>query len=296
MKFSQRQVGTWLKKQEVVQMHTRPLKRGVVAPVSNRTSVPGYYQVDEIQLPPDHGFKYALTAIDIFSKYVFIKALRTSGAKDAARAMQSILDEAKEKGIEIKVIQHDIGVHFKAEFKQCLKRNNIRQIWSKPHTPMSNGCIEKLNGFAKTLIFKSVSNGKSWSQDLPIYVDNINNYKSFATGYSPITIERTPELWSEIAEKVNARISKKYGLKSSVDLTIPLGTKVRKLIDRKAFQGSSKYGYFSQEIYKVIKVVKSKYPGIHAAYKVEDMETGTVPPGLLPRSSLLVIDSVETEE
>lgn len=289
LNISQRQVMAWLKNQEVHQIFQKPnMKKGIVAPVSNRVGEPGYLQFDEIYLPKDSGYEYALNGIDIFTKFFYSRPLKDKTAKTCAKAMESIIDQAARNKMEIKIVQTDPGGEFQREFADLLKEKGIKHIFSQAHVPQSNSVIERANGVLKFMIFKATANGDKWSKDLQTYVSNINNLRSFATGFTPTQMENDESLWIPVKSKIDARISKRYGQKNGQTPDLKTGVFVRKLKPVEGFYKVSKKGYWSEAVFQIHSAIVSKYPGILTSYKLVDKK-GTLVKGLVPRASLLVV-------
>lgn len=94
-------------------------------------------------LPEANGFKYILTAIDLFSRYAFAIPVKDLTA-------DTLIDKCKEifavAGFPDCILT-DRGTQFLSDkFLSFLKRFSIRKMSTNAYTPWSNGCSERFNG------------------------------------------------------------------------------------------------------------------------------------------------------
>jgi transposase InsO family protein len=166
----------WLKKMGNYQISRTP-KKNINKPVIAK-SCNQRWQLDTIHLLnyPNNGYKYILSVIDIFSKYVFARALKNLRSETVMGAFHSIIHQDC-NGLYPYIVQSDNGSEFADAFHQYLLTHNVKHIYSLPSTPTSNAYIERCNlelrrrikaGFIKY-------NNFLWRVHLPDYVKNINN-------------------------------------------------------------------------------------------------------------------------
>jgi transposase InsO family protein len=163
---SRRQVMQWLKSQQVYQLHQRPPLR--VPTKSVAVSKPNkYFQADLTgPLPRDQGYNYVFAIIDVNSKMLFTRPLKTKTAAEVASALSEVIAA---NNLTISVIQSDNGTEFHGEFQELLQQRGIKQIFSQTASPWTNGVIERSHGTWKQMMYKywSMSKTKKWKAILP---------------------------------------------------------------------------------------------------------------------------------
>ena len=233
------------------------------------------------------GYKFILTCIDYFSKYVWAEPLKNNQATTIKDAIERIAIKAHTYP---KIIQSDNGSEFKGAFNDWTNEHNIDHIKTLSYSPTSNGLIENFNkqlrGFIRegTIRYHTLK----WVDHLDEYINNHNNHKNTTTKFTPIEIWRQGnneikhnrrvlpinddiEMYNQTNEykvlKASERIQKqaKRNLELNKTEHYKVGEKVRVLMSalyskhRKMIKNnkskllSLKY---SPEIYKVYKVIK----------------------------------------
>ncbi len=288
-KITQMGVMSFLRTQETWQIHTRNMmKPGSVAPLL-RTS-PGYCQVDLKFLPKEKGYIGLLVLVDLFTKYAMAKPIRNKTDREVARAMGFMLNDARALPKKISVIQSDNGGEFKGSFSLLLQRNGIKQIYSRASTPQSNSQVERMNGYISSIVHKAISRGYRWSDNLDEYLKVINTTPNASTKMAPIDLElASAEVKQQVAERMTGVVNKRYGSKTK-DSVLQVGQQVRLLKPKGALTKISAEGVWSNEMYRINKIVLSKYPNILSNYKVQD-QSGKVLKGLYPRYQILAVET-----
>jgi hypothetical protein len=238
---SRRAVMEWLKNQTVHQLHFRPPPRLPTKSVVSSKPL-RYFQVDLTgPLPRNQGYSYIFGMIDVHSKMLYAAPLKTKTSAETARILEEIIQS---NDLHIRVIQHDSGSEFLREFQTLLRSLNIKQVTSQPHSPWTNGNIERVWGTLKQMLFKYqtvVGSNSVWVDILPKLVSNYNNAVHSATGISPVEAER-----GGVVQRVQKPLPSLPVLK--------VGDQVRlRLRQDASFEKKSKQ-YFSSELYKVSKV------------------------------------------
>ena len=188
--ISRRQVQEWLNKQEIHQLYAPAKKRRMI---QNTILNEPYKQIGldlmDMQNIEDDGHKYVFTAIDLFSKKAYAIPLTDKTNETVLDGMKEIL---KKIGHPVKSVRSDNGPEFKNDnMKAFLEQKEIKQIFSLPHKPQSNGIIERFNGELKRLINMSIKTDGDfhWSKELDTLTDNFNNVKHMTTGERPDDVE-----------------------------------------------------------------------------------------------------------
>ena len=193
---SRRQVAAWLRTQEVHQLFhptrarrtvrpTIPLKPGTVAiDIVDMSSSPALS--DEIT------YHWILTAIDLHTKEARAFPLPNKEARTVAAELPELIRELRPH-----VLRSDNGSEFKnAVFKAELKKYGerrkgvpmVKQVFSSPSTPQSNGAIERFNRTLKRLIqMDQLQDAKAnWVESLRTYVDAYNASVHRTIGTTPL--------------------------------------------------------------------------------------------------------------
>ena len=141
--------------------------------------------LDYIYLPRTaSGFRYALTVIDSFTRYVTVYPLRSMRAEDTARKLR---DYCVEHGTVPSVISTDRGSHFIGSVLQDLLRelgikHNLHCAWR----PQSTGILERVHRTLKnslTIVSKELK--KEWPEVMHRVVMSMNAAVNAATKCSP---------------------------------------------------------------------------------------------------------------
>ena len=153
----------------------------------------------------NNGYKYILTVIDYFTKYVWAEPLKDTQSLSVKNAMIKITDESNTMP---KTFQADNGSEFKGEFSDWTHSNNIDLIKTLSYSPTSNGLIENYNKQLRKVIREGTIryNSLNWVNHLNEYTNNHNNHKNTTTKYAPI------EIWKEGNDKI---IHSKYIVKNN---------------------------------------------------------------------------------
>lgn len=277
--ISRRQIMDWLKKQEIHQLYypKKEIKniRGTV--LSKPLKQIGIDLID-MQNLEYNSFKYILTAIDLFSKKAWAMPLKNKMDKTVKIAMEKIIKKIPD---DIGSIRSDNGSEFISnEFKELLKKYNIKQVLSSPSLPQSNGEVEKFNGTLKRLINKylKINNTIDWVSDLDKLVDNYNNVDHDITKTAPNdVIEKT-------FRKIKKRIEKSVLPKNETKELLNVSDKVRIRIEDPKNKTN-----WSKKIYVIERVFKPKKIFTVPTYKLKnDTKRYT-------QNELLYVPAVENE-
>ena len=186
---SQRFVEKFVRDQEVAQL-TRPVnKEGrVVSPIITKRPME-MMQVDLIDLsrfPYKNVLNHTviLVCIDLFSKYVLLRPLRTKESTNVALAFKNILHN----GFVPEVVQSDAGSEFKGgPFQEICRRHGIKQKFGTAGKPNTQGGVERVNGTIKRAVFADFiqKNNTDFSRSLSEIQFCYNTTKHSTTQLSP---------------------------------------------------------------------------------------------------------------
>ena len=173
--ISRRQVNNWLQSQEVHQLHQEHTQ---ATTIKSSVYVEPYSAiaidlVDMSHFETTSGYKYLLDGVDMFSRFLYSVPLKNKEEKTVLDGFKKILKIQK-----FKSFRSDNGSEFKnALMKSYCDKSKIKQVFSSPHLPQSNGAIERQNGTLKRLIFKQIQINENydWAKNLQTSIDNLNN-------------------------------------------------------------------------------------------------------------------------
>jgi len=217
----------------------------------------------DLQTQEVRGYKYILTVVDLFSKMTWALPLKNKEGETVAKAFDKLLATLP----KVSTVRSDRGSEFQAQpFKNVLKKHKVKQIFSLPYKPQSNGQVERQNKTLKRLINMTIkSTGDiDWVKQLPTITKNYNNAVNDTTDKTPNQIVAEDK---EKNKQTKARIAKRVLKGRSKDtFKLNLGDKVRIKID-KAYQDRNRQ-LWSNEIYTIVKVLKPRNSVSSTRYKV----------------------------
>lgn len=119
--------------------------------------------------------QFILSVMDIFSRFVWLRAIPSKSAKVVTKELNLIFAVF---GMP-KIIQHDRGREFDGEFKHLMRKLNIKDIKSRPYHPQSQGKIERMHKSLKRKIAYDLAHastvGVNWANQLSEYQRIMNN-------------------------------------------------------------------------------------------------------------------------
>ena len=122
---TQKAINDWLQQQKVHQIHKRQFQTKTITPIRNVKKPNQLWQMDLVDMgsKPDNGFKWIITAIDLFSKFAYARPMRNKERRTVVRAATDIFQVAKPR-----VLQTDNGSEFiSCEFQALLRAQGINQ-------------------------------------------------------------------------------------------------------------------------------------------------------------------------
>jgi len=89
------------------------------------------------------GKKYQYTAIDVVSKWRYLKVYPKLTQENSIDLIDKLLIKAGAKGTTIKLMQTDNGHEFQEQFRNHLASLGIKHQYTWIHTPDQNGVVER---------------------------------------------------------------------------------------------------------------------------------------------------------
>jgi transposase InsO family protein len=149
------------------------------------------------------GYKFVLVAVDSFTRWSELRALKAATAQNVVAALTDI---CYRHGLPC-MLQHDPGSHFTARCLQnwCIA-NNVQWHVTSTHHPQSNGKAETICGRTVTKL-KLLCDTKveSWDALLPQVQWQINSTVNSSIGMSPYCAMHGEEPRTTAAAKAGAR-------------------------------------------------------------------------------------------
>lgn len=207
------------------------------------------------------GFKYMLNVIDTFSKFAWIRPLKSKSGSDVAHAFQDILEEAKTVNHSAPNLLHcDKGTEFRnAIFKKVLQSNGIKMYHTENEE--KSAIIERFN---RTLNHKmkiqfEMNKNFRWIHIVPHLLREYN-YENVHT-----TIRMTPSQVNTGNEKQLLNDVYYYEVGNDKP-TFNIGDRVR--ITRKKEEFQNKYqSTWRREIFIIDKILNTN----PVTYKLKDL-------------------------
>lgn len=146
-------------------------------------------QIDLINMKRQHvvkdgcTYKYILTVVDVFSRFTFLRALKSKSAKEVANSLQNIFLEHGYPAI----VQCDNGPEFRGCVEKVLKEKRVKVVKGRPYHPQSQGKVERQNRSVKNKIkFDSMhksKKGTNWVDSLSSVANALNSVPKEVLAY-----------------------------------------------------------------------------------------------------------------
>ena len=193
VKLPDRQVSEWLAGEESYTLH----KAARVNYKRNRVIVYGVdrqFQADLVDMSmyskENDNIKYMFTCIDVFSKYAWVRVLKTKTGPEVASVFESILKEGR---VPLK-IQTDRGKEFfNKYFQKLLCKHNIHHFATGSELKAS--VVERFNRTIKTRMWRylTAANSKRYVDTIQDLVTSYNNSHHRSIKMRPIDVSRENE-------------------------------------------------------------------------------------------------------
>jgi len=102
----------------------------------------GYIQGDTVETRINGLKRYTISFIDVKLKIVYSMTFKT---KSSRNTLTCFLAFERLLPVPIHTVQTDNGSEFEAEFDQYLQLKTIKHVYTYPHCPQINSCIERYN-------------------------------------------------------------------------------------------------------------------------------------------------------
>ena len=189
-------VHSWLKKQAIWQIYLpAPPRKRVPRPKFDVATPNEVHQADLLYLPHDRvakrTYKYALTVVDVASRFKEAEPLTSKGAAEVAEALSRIYKRSPLKWP--KLLQVDPGKEFMAAVSQLLAKHGVSVRRGRVDVHRDQGIVERFNRTLAERLFEhqyaqemlSEQRSSEWVARLPAVVAALNGEVTRLIGKRP---------------------------------------------------------------------------------------------------------------
>ena len=296
---SEEEAKSWLKKQAMWQIYL-PAPRYIPRPTFDVFVPNEVHQADLLFLPHDRlprgrkTYKYALTVVDVASRYKEAEPLATKESAEVAKAFSTIYKRVLRWP---KLLQVDPGREFMGEVNKLMKSKNVQIRRGEKALHRSQAIVERFNRTLAEKLFghqyaqeylsaaasskssnaRSSSRSREWVARLPDVINSLNKESTRLTGKTPLEAIKLPE------------VKHLSSSKSRPESLLPRGVKVRYLYQPGELEGGERRRatdpIWSLDLYE-IRQVMGKDPIV---YYLHDATNSRAPKRGFVREELLVV-------
>ena len=198
-KVSEQVARDWLKRQAIWQIYL-PAPRHIPRPMFDEDEPNAIHQADLLYLPHDRvgqrTYKYALTVVDVASRYKEAEPLTDKSATEVATALGRIYKRGPLTWPRL--LQVDPGREFMGAVNQLLAKHNVSVRRGRVDTHRDQGIVERFNRtlaerlfgaqYAQEMLLAargSSARSSEWVRTLPDVVAALNDEVTRLTGKKP---------------------------------------------------------------------------------------------------------------
>jgi hypothetical protein len=241
-RVSETEAEDFLKKQAIWQIYL-PAPRHIPRPKFDISVPNAVHQADLLFLPHDtvrrKTYKYALTVVDVASRFKAAEPLATKEAKEVADAMSRIYRRGPLKWPTL--LQVDPGREFMGAVSQLLAKHNVSVRRGRVDIHRDQGIVERFNRtlserlfghqYAQEMRLPEGQRSSEWVGRLPAVVAAINSEVTRLTGKRPVDAIKAKSVEQKPSSVVPGRL---VGLKEQ---KVPSGVGVRYLYQAGELEG-----------------------------------------------------------
>ena len=230
------------------------------------------------------GIRFLLCAIDILSRKLWVRSLKSKTAKEVLKAMKDILKDISPT--KVKKIRADRGSEFSNQwFKKFMKNSNI-YFFTTNNPPKSN-FVERVQRTLKERLYRMMRHKRTYR-----YIDQLQNVVSSynqtphrgLSGMAPNNVNKKNEadVWAQMYLKKSSKVISKPTFQFNK------GDPVRISFTKQPFQRAYQE-QFTTEVFKVVgRIFKQAIP----MYKLNDLK-GDIIHGLFYTAELQKVNKDE---
>ena len=175
-------VELFLKKKGEYQLRRQPVK------VTNKSILarePRHkLQIDLIDFSryEKRGYRYIVTVVDVFTRYIWLRAIKRKEADVVRGILAQICDE---DNFLPRVIISDLGGEFRGEVTEWCKENGIKQENTRSYSPL--GLVETINKQVRKMVMDSCvrENSDDWVRFVKVAQDSWNSSTHSGVKHTP---------------------------------------------------------------------------------------------------------------
>ena len=296
---SEEEAKSWLKKQAMWQIYL-PAPSYIPRPTFDVFVPNEAHQADLLFLPHDRPlrsrktYKYALTVVDVASRYKEAEPLSTKESAEVAKAFSTIYKRSRLKWP--KLLQVDPGREFMGEASKVMKTHNVKMRRGETGLHRSQAIVERFNRTLAEKLFghqyaqeylsaaasskSSNARSREWVARLPQVINSLNKESTRLTGKTPLEAIKLPE------------VKHLSSSKSRPESLLPRGVKVRYLYQPGELEGGERRRatdpIWSLNTYEIRQVFKSNNNS-PIVYYLRDSNSSPAPKRGFVREELLVV-------
>ena len=212
-------VQKWLSQQWTYTLH-KPIRKNFQRRKYVARGINEQWQADLVEMQhhsrENHGMRYILFVIDIFSRYTYARPLKTKSGPDVALALESIINESEATP---KLLQTDLGKEFyNHHVDSLLSKHNI-ELFSV-HSDKKASLVERVQRTIKERMYRAFTYQGSykWLDLLPQIIESYNN--SYHRGLkhipSKVNKQNETEVWLKQYSDLKKPTAHKYEIGDQV--------------------------------------------------------------------------------
>ena len=212
-KLTLRKVRDWLSKQDgyTLQRHVnRKFKRArvIVSGIDNQWDIDTAVYNSSKMAKENDGYKYFVLAIDIFSKYVWTRPLKTKLGSEMVKQLKSIFNEGRKPD----TLRSDKGSEYvNKDVKKLLKENNVKYIVTQ--NEVKANFSERAIKTIKTRLtrYMTENNILKWVDKLKDITSSYNSTYHRTIGMTPREVNESnqAELWMKLYPNISPEKNRK---------------------------------------------------------------------------------------
>ena len=271
---SEEEAKSWLKKQAMWQIYL-PAPSYIPRPTFDVFVPNEVHQADLLFLPHDRPlrsrktYKYALTVVDVASRYKEAEPLASKESAEVATAFSTIYKRSRLKWP--KLLQVDPGREFMGAANKVMKAHNVKIRRGEKALHRSQAIVERFNRTLAEKLFghqyaqeylsaaasskSSNARSREWVARLPQVINSLNKESTRLTGKAPLEAIKLPE------------VKHLSSSKSRPESLLPRGVKVRYLYQPGELEGGERRRatdpIWSLDFYEIRQVMPHSQPIVY---------------------------------
>ena len=225
--------------------------------------------ISRLSSPANKNMNWIIVCCDLFSRFLFLKAIRRKSAENMTSGMESILNTAPLVAKDVRYLWTDRGREWTCLTKTLLPKYNIKLIFSKNpgKALLSEALIKKTQRYL--FRFCDFYNTTNWLQflDTISFIHNRSKLKALEY-HSPLEIVSNKKAIQNL-KLANAYKQIAYTKKQGLSPAYNIGDFVRILLPKTVF-GKDYLPHYSDEIYSIVHV----FPTTPITYSVKPIDGG----------------------